>query len=111
MIKKIAIIVAIIASVSYYNDNESLTPWVKVGADLINITTKVVKASGHELHKVARSDDGVLDTVGNWFEDTKYDIENASTEKKIIGAVGVVAAGAALASGAAPAAVAVSAAE
>jgi hypothetical protein len=76
MLKTIAIIVVLVAGISYYNDSSALTPWVKTAGDLGVITAKTVKGTGQAIHRITRENDGIINTVSNAAEDTVYSIKN-----------------------------------
>lgn len=75
MFKTAFIIILALIVISWYNDPSSLTPWKNAADDIGIITTKVVKESGYQLHKMARPDDGVMDSISNKVEDIKHELK------------------------------------
>jgi hypothetical protein len=76
MFKTTCIIIALLASISFYNDHSSLNQWGKVCGDVVHITTKFIKASGHEANIATRADDTIVDKVSNVAEDVVYKVKN-----------------------------------
>jgi predicted metalloprotease len=71
MFKTLILIIVVIAGTAYYNDPHSLDSWGQTANDVGKVTAKVVKSTGDELHKAARADDTVAETISNTVEDVK----------------------------------------
>ena len=61
--KTVLFVIAIIATVAYFNDPSSLKPWGKAIGELGNATAKVVKSVGEGTHETLRGDHDVVDKV------------------------------------------------
>ena len=65
-----------VAAIAFYNDHSSLNQWGKVCGDVGHITSKFIKASGHEANIATRADDTIVDKASNVVEDVVYEVKN-----------------------------------